>query len=92
MMNYRIEKGNGNITWVYVTESNPKGETLTIELVECTNPGGKNSLPYLWNKEGYTDKILNTYLSIQTYCTDSEGNCCGKYNPQTKKVMTGKEM
>lgn len=91
MMNYRIEKGNGNTTWIYVTESNQKGETLIIGITECTtNSNSKNSLPYLWYKEGYTDKVLNTYLCIQTYCTDSEGNCCGKYNPQTKRSDDGK--
>lgn len=91
MMNYRIEKGNGNITWIYVTESNQKEETLIIELVECTNPGGKDTLPYLWHKAGYTDKILNTYLSIHTHCTDSEGNCYRRYNPQIKKKRRRKK-
>ena len=90
MMEYNIEKGNGGITWIHVTEANKKEETLTIELVECTNPGGKDSLPYLWHKAGYTDKILDTYLCIHTYCRDSEGNCCGQYNPQTKKSDDGK--
>ena len=83
-------KGNGSITWIHVTESNKKEETLTIELSECINPGGKNSLPYLWHKAGYTDKVLNTYLCIHTYCTDSEGNCYGIYNPQTKRSEDGK--
>lgn len=90
MMKYTIEKGNGSLTWVYVTESNKKGETLTIELSECVNPDGKNSLPYLWHKAGYTNKILDTYLCIHTYCTDSEGNCYGRYNPQTKRSDDGK--
>jgi len=90
MMNYTIEKGNGRITWIYVTESNQKEETLIIELVECTNPGGKDTLPYLWHKAGYTDKILNTYLSIHTHCTDSEGNCYRRYNPQIKRSDDGK--
>ena len=77
MMKYTIEKGNGSLTWIYITEPNRKEETLTIELSECKNLGGKNALPYLWHKAGYTDKILDTYLCIHTYCTDSEGNCYG---------------
>ncbi len=84
MMNYTVEKGSGSITWITITEPNAKNETLVIELSECTNSGGKDSLPYLWKKHGYTDRVLDTYLSIHTYCTDSEGNCYGRYNPQSK--------
>ena len=90
MSKYTIEKGNGSLTWIYVTKHNLKGETLTIELSECKNPDGKNSLPYLWYKAGYTDKILDTYLCIHTYCKDSEGNSYGRYNPQTKRSDDGK--
>lgn len=90
MMNYTIEKGNGGITWIHVIGTNKKDETLTIELSECTNPGGKNSLPYLWNKAGYTEKLLDTYLCLHTYCKDSEGNCYDRYNPQTKRSNDGK--
>ena len=85
MMEYTIKKGNGSLTWIYITEPNRKEEILTIELSECKNPGGKNALPYLWYKAGYTDKILDTYLCIHTYCTDSEGSCYCRYNPQTKE-------
>lgn len=90
MMEYTIEKGCGSLTCIYVTEPNKKGETLTIELSECADPGGKNSLPFLWYKAGYTDKILSTYLCIRTYCTDSEGNCYVRYNPQIKTSEDGK--
>lgn len=83
-------KRTGSTIWIDVIDSNKKEETLTIELVECTNPGGKNSLPYLWYKAGYTCKVLNTYLCIHTYCRDSEGNCFGRYNPQTKRSEDGK--
>lgn len=90
MMNYTIEKYTEHLTKIYITEKNGKDESLMIELSECTNPGGKNSLPYLWHKAGYTDKILDTYLCIHTYCTDSEGGCFGRYNPQEKRSDDGK--
>lgn len=90
MMKYTVEKGPGTATWIYVTEHNQKDESLTIELAECDNPGGKKSLPYLWYKAGYTNKILDTYLCIHTYCRDSEGNCYGRYNPQIKRSDDGK--
>lgn len=84
MMNYTIEKTEGSATWIYVTEQNEKKEKMAIELLECTSDGSKNSLAYLWYKAGYTNKIMKKYLSINTYCTDSEGSCTGIYNPQTK--------
>lgn len=71
--------------WFYkFMEPNSKGETLTIELSKCRNTGGTNSLPYLWKKKGYTNRILTTYWSISTYVRDTEGACYGRYNPQTK--------
>lgn len=90
MMKYTIERYSDHLTKIYITEKNGKDESLMIELSECTNPGGKNSLPYLWYKAGYTDKILDTYLSVDTSCTDSEGNCYHRYNPQTKRSNDGK--
>lgn len=90
MMTYTIERYTDSLTKIYITEPNQKEETLTIELSECENPGGKNALPYLWYKAGYTDKILDTYLCIHTYCTDSEGNCFSRYNPQSKRSDDGK--
>lgn len=90
MMEYTIKKYTETLTKIYITEPNKRCETLMMEIHECTNPGGKNALPYLWYKAGYTDKILDTYLCIHTYCTDSEGNCYGRYNPQTKESDDGK--
>ena len=89
MMAYTIEKYTDSLTKIYITEPNKKSEMLMIELVECKNPGGKNALPFLWYKSGYTNKILDTYLCIHTHCRDSEGNCCSKYNPQTKTSDDG---
>ena len=90
MSKYTIEKGCGSLTWIHVTEPNEKGETLLIELSECTNPGGKNALPVLWKKHGFIDRVLDTYICIHTYVTDTEGNCYGRYNPQTKLSEDGK--
>lgn len=91
-MTYTINKERSNefVTWITVNEPNAKGETLIIELHRCTNPKGKNALPELWKKHGYIDRVLDTYIGIDTYCTDSEGNCYGRYNPQTKLSDDGK--
>ena len=90
MSKYTVEKGCGSLTLIHVTEPNEKGETLLIELSECTNPGGKNALPVLWKKHGFIDRVLETYICIHTYVTDTEGNCFGRYNPQTKLSDDGK--
>lgn len=79
-MEYVIKKRDFGSTWVHVNGRNAKDETMIIELVHCTNPGGKNSLPYMWYKNGYTDKIMETWLGCHTYVTDSEGNCYGGYD------------
>lgn len=75
--NYKVKRQKFGPINVEVQETNAKKETMVIELYECTNPGGKNSLPHLWYKEGWTETELETYLSMNTYVTDSEGNCRG---------------
>lgn len=90
MAKYKVEKGAGSLTLIYVTEPNAKGETLLIELSECKNSGGKNALPVLWKKHGFINRVLDTYICIHTYVTDTEGNCYGRYNPQTKLSEDGK--
>ncbi len=85
MMKYKIENREfGNTTWIEILEKNDKKETMTIEIVHCTDPGGKNSLPYMWYKNGFTNKLMQTYLSCHTYVRDSEGGCRGAYNPCVK--------
>ncbi len=71
--------------WFYTfTEPNAKGEKVVIELCKCTNPGGNNAIPVLWEKHGYMDRVLETYWSIQTFVTDTEGCSYERYNPQVK--------
>ena len=62
-----------------------------IEITRCEDDKDyKKSLPKLWYKNGYIDRVLETYWCIGTYVTDSEGGQCGKYNPQTKLSEDGK--
>lgn len=84
MMKYEVEdKGYGSI-WITVLGTNAKKETMIIEIAPWKNPGGNNSLPNLWYKNGYTDKVMETYIGCSTYVYDSEGNCRGVYNPTSK--------
>ena len=77
-------------TLVHVKGKNEKDETMLIEISHCKNPGGKHSLPHLWYKNGWLPRVFDTYLCCQTYITDSEGNCFGKYNPTIKLSDDGK--
>ena len=87
---YTIEQ-MAETRWFYTfTEKNAKGETLIIELSHCTNSGGSHALPELWKKNGYIDRVLETYWCISTYVRDTENNCYGRYNPQSKLSEDGK--
>lgn len=60
---------------------------LIIELILVyTDIKDKNSLPYLWYKNGYTKEIINNYISLDTCYTDEQNYSYRYYNPCTKKV------
>ena len=85
MENFELDRIQGvSVHWLNYKGKNSKGETLIVELTKCENPGGKTSLPYLWKKHGFTDKIMETWWGVSTYVTDEKGNCWGKYNPRQK--------
>lgn len=84
MMKYEIEKGNNGNAWIHVIGKNAKQETMVIEIVGCKNPGGKDSLPYAWYKNGWTNKVMETYIGCNTFVYDSEGGCYGGYNVTEK--------
>lgn len=87
---YTVEQSAEKVWWYKFAEPNAKGETFTIELSLCTNWGGSHALPVLWKQHGYMDRVLETYWSISTYMTDTEGRCWGAYNPQSKRSEDGK--
>ena len=81
MMQYEIEE---NGCWINVLGKNAKQETMVIEIVHCNNPGGNNSLPYLWYKKGWTNKVMETYIGCNTYVFNNQDHCvaqckCGAY-------------
>ena len=92
MKNYEIlrsyNEGKGNL--YRFTEQNKKGETIEFSIERCgdwNKPIDKNSLPYLWKKNGYIDRVLPNYWHVSTYATDKKGNCYGVYNPQEKHLI-----
>lgn len=83
--NYVVSQSAPTVFWLEFNEKNKKGETLTIELLSCEDIADyQKSLPKLWFKNGYIDRVLETYWCVNTYVKDSEGRSYGRYNPQTK--------
>ena len=87
---YKINKVADNRFFIEFNTKNQKCETLTIELTKCFDNESNNSLPKLWFKNGYTDRILKSYWSVNTYVKDSEGRSWGRYNIQNKLSEDGK--
>ena len=75
----KVDKiGNGNRYEFY----NKKGERVVVDVHGITaDPKDKNSNPNRWVKDGLIKKPIYNYLAVDTYVTDVEGNCYGKYNP-----------
>lgn len=66
-------------------ETNKKGEKISVEIMEIFPDNTReNSLPNLWVKHGHTNKLYNSYLGINCYVTDKDGNCYERYNPTIK--------
>ena len=71
----------------------PNGERVICEITECypdKEGWGKNSLPVVWKKAGYTKEVLPNYLCLHTYVYDEDGSCWGRYNPQDMETWDGK--
>lgn len=68
---------------------NAKGETLRVELSYCYDSGYHKSLPKLWKRHGYTDRVIETYWHFDTYVRDSDGTCRRGYDPSIKPGGAG---
>ena len=64
---------------------NRRGEKLCVEIGFCSDPGGKNSLPYMWHKKGYTKEIMKDWWDVTTYVTDKNESCYRAYDPTIQK-------
>lgn len=68
--------------------TNKIGGTTIIDLMKCEPDNtSKHSLPVLWEKNGFIDRILPNYWSVEVFAYDDKGSCWGKFNPQ---VIPGK--
>ena len=70
-------------------EKNHLNEALILQINEVYPPKCENSLPNLWKKYGFTDKILDSYYILDVYVIDENGYEYHKYNPQITKNIDG---
>lgn len=70
-------------------EKNNLNETLILQINEVYPPKSENSLPNLWKKLGFTDKILDSYYILDVCAFDENGYEYHKYNPQIAKNEDG---
>lgn len=85
-LSYKIEVRNSLASglWIAINKANSDGETLIFELTKCINPGGKNSIPALWYKNGYTKTLLSSFWSLDTFVTHEKYGCYRAYDPTVK--------
>lgn len=65
--------------WEY-PELNGKGERLVLEVNACYNVESPHSLPVLWFKNGWTDRLILDYWSVRPFVYDKDGNCYSGYD------------
>ena len=70
-------------------EKNNLNEYLILQINEVYPPKCENSLPNLWKKLGFTDKILDNYYILDVCVIDENGYEYHKYNPQIAKNEDG---
>jgi hypothetical protein len=67
------------------------GERFSVEVSRCfPDLSDKHSTMNIWKKAGFIEKVLPSYLVVNTYYTDIDGNCWGYYNITTKPSEDGK--
>lgn len=85
-MNFKDFKKSisGNTEYLEFCKKNSKEESLVMTIIHCKDCGLSNSLPKLWYKNGYTDKIFTTYLIVHDRVETKDKTYIDKYNPTIK--------
>lgn len=79
---YRCEHTVPPVWWFTFADRNALGEEIIVEFRKNENTHGKHSLPAMWKRKGFIDKEPETWWGVQTYVTDRQDRCSGKYNPK----------
>lgn len=76
-----MAKTVGNRTRYTFTNTNDKSEEIMVELTRCYC-SEQYSLGRIWKEKQWISEDLETWIYVDVYVTDTDGNCWGKYNPQ----------
>lgn len=67
------------------------GDRFILDVTKVTHDlKDKHDFMNIWKRMGYIKKPLPSHIVIDTYYTDSNGNCWGYYNITTKRSDDGK--
>lgn len=59
------------------------GGELIVDVSESIpNNANASSLPNLWKRNGFMDRVLDSFWSLTVFAFDADGNCYGMFNPQ----------
>lgn len=85
MKNWKLnaEDNNRNMFFFDYAVPNSRGETMTVCLIKCENSGRSNSILNNWIENGYVDKTMQTWWSVDVFVNDSAGTW-ERYNPTVK--------
>jgi hypothetical protein len=81
-MKYKVEQVAPTRWFFEFEEKNKKGEKI-CDLALCEGSKSSHSLPKLWKKNGYMDRVLENYWGLEIYVT-KDNDCYEKYNPQIR--------
>lgn len=81
---YQCEHTVPPVWWFTFTDRNALGEEILVEFRKSENTYGKHSLPAMRKRKDLIDKEPETWWGVQTYVTDRQSRCSGKYNPTTR--------
>ena len=75
---------------VRFVEKNNRGESLLLFFNKCENYDISNSLPNLWHKYGYINRVLQSYWRVEVYVHKGEIEYFNyEYNPKFKYCGDG---
>ena len=82
---FKAEKMGETRTRYSTEKKTDLGGGLIVDVTKVTPDNSyKGSLPNMWLKSGYIDRLLPDYWWIDTYAYDDKGGCWGLFNPQIK--------
>jgi len=83
-----IEKLSETRTRYTFSDPTTLGGELIVDVTKCEPDNtSRHSLPRLWQKGGYIERLLENYWNVETFAYDDKGGCWGKFNPQ---IIPGK--